>query len=448
MSSLTKPMIEAAWKRRAELPRQTLRDGAGLSLVIGAESASWYFEYRLAGVHPETGERWPNRKLPLGRLAAEFHLADARKAAAQARAKVAQGNDPMVQLRTAIAENQQEVAEAELTVSVLLDRFKAKRGKTWRRASVSAFDSDAREIRAALGQRPIAQVTRKELARFVRGFFDAQEEKGRIGTRANRIAKLLGQLFGYAVEQEWIDVTPTQRLPKPAPEASRERALDAAELAAAWRALDDTRRPAGLALMISLATGQRYGAVTLARAAELDLDGRLAPDSDGRPVWRIPGDEGRKSDEPRVVPLSALAVNLWRQALLWPGRRPDAEFVFPGGRHVQRKAVAPMHPCVVSRVWIDLRKTGKVPADAVAHDLRRTARTWWSGLPHGEGRETMERLLGHVIGSKVERTYDRALHLPPQRRVADAWGDKLTTIARGGAEFATIRKGAKESERV
>jgi integrase len=282
----------------------------------------------------------------------------------------------------------------------------------------------------------------------------------------------ISSLFRFAVESEWIETAPTQYLPAPAKSQSRSRTFGAAEIATIWTSLEATRLATALVLQISLATGQRIGAVTAARASELDLDGTLAPDSDGKPVWRIPAAEGRKvkgaaaaarrraaaaqagraedEDQPaQVVPLSPLAVNLWRQALMWPTRRPDAEFVFPADH--QRVRLGDTLPHVqsgtITGVWWRLKRAGKLP-NGTAHDLRRTARTWWSGLPHGEGREAMERLLGHVIGSSVERTYDRALHLPPQRRVADAWGDKLTTIARGGAEFATIRKGAKESERV
>jgi integrase len=73
-------------------------------------------------------------------------------------------------------------------------------------------------------------------------------------------------------------------------------------------------------------------------------------------------------------------------------------------------------------------KAGILPPDCTPHDLRRTARSWWSNLEHGQSRDVMERLLGHAVGGKVERIYDRSLHLPAQRKVADAWGEWLSQL--------------------
>jgi hypothetical protein len=41
----------------------------------------------------------------------------------------------------------------------------------------------------------------------------------------------------------------------------------------------------------------------------------------------------------------------------------------------------------------------------------------------------LERLLGHAVGGKVERIYDRARYVPQQRNVADAWAAKLIELA-------------------
>jgi integrase len=168
-------------------------------------------------------------------------------------------------------------------------------------------------------------------------------------------------------------------------------------------------------LQIALATGARIGAVVLAHEDELDLDGTLTADSDGRPLWRIPGAAGRKSRVPQIMPLGALAVGLWCRALAWPGR--NSGVVFPG-----RVDSHSLRPACIPTLWRQWVSDGLLPAGSTPHDLRRTARSWWSGLNHGQNRDAMERLLGHSIGNAVERTYDRSLHLPAQRKVADAWG--------------------------
>ena len=51
-----------------------------------------------------------------------------------------------------------------------------------------------------------------------------------------------------------------------------------------------------LALKISLATGQRIGAVAMAQEADLDLDGSDDPElADSGPRWLIRGEAGAKA---------------------------------------------------------------------------------------------------------------------------------------------------------
>ncbi len=56
----------------------------------------------------------------------------------------------------------------------------------------------------------------------------------------------------------------------------------------------------------------------------------------------------------------------------------------------------------------------------------------------------MERILGHVVGTKVERVYDRALWMAQQRAVLDV-GAEATTIARGGAQIVPKSKVAEHA---
>ena len=86
-----------------------------------------------------------------------------------------------------------------------------------------------------------------------------------------------------------------------------------------------------------------------------------------------------------------------------------------------------------------------IPADATAHDLRRTARSFWPELKHGQPAAILERILGHVVGSKIERVYDRALWLGQQREVLGAWGRKLATITGGGAQVVRMAKVAEHA---
>jgi len=134
-----------------------------------------------------------------------------------------------------------------------------------------------------------------------------------------------------------------------------------------------------------------------------------------------------------------MAVRLLHGALEIPGRQSRG-YVFRG-----KKAAAALTQQSISRAWGMLRRAGKVPVDTTPHDLRRTARSWWPELSHGQEEHVLERILGHVVGGKSQRVYDRALWLPQQRSVLDAWARKLTAIAAGGAEVVAMARVAEHA---
>ena len=441
VAELTKTRIDAAWRHR-DGTKRILRDHRvrGLYLGIRAQSATWFFEFRLPGVHPEKGGRWPTTTLKLGRLTTDFHLEEARKAALAAKAKVVVGIDPAAERKGAIGAQLADTAAQVRTVATLVEAYTQARSQRWRPATARAFKGDLREIVDALGAVPIHNVTRRMLAAFLRDFVDRKAAEGYRGTRVERLRMLLGSLFAFAVDREWIDISPAQRLPLPAKSEDRARTLDAAEIALVWKALSEPHLGVGegvkLALKLSLVTGQRIGACALARESDLDLDGQDDPElADSGPRWLIRGEPGVKAKSDRFLPLSPLAVGLLRQALLLPGRLPGS-YVFRG-----KTLDAALTQQSISRAWGTLRRAGKVPGDTRPHDLRRSSRTWWPELAHGQEEHVLERILGHVVGTKTKRTYDRALWLPQQRKVLESWGRKLATITEGGAEVVAMRRG-------
>jgi integrase len=424
---------DAAYRAVARGEPCTLRDEEGLLLVIGKRKRAWFHEYRLPGRDPASGKRRLKKLLLLGNYGPAFRLADARRENAAARARVAAGHDVLAERR---AERSATLAAAadNMTMSGLIRSYVALRSDPWRPQTRRAFAADLGVIEAALGAVPVAAVTRARLSAFLQNFIAEQQQRGRRGTRVERVRMLIGSLFGHAIELDLIAATPAVRLRLPASArvAERERVLNADELAATWRTLEQLATPAALALQLSLVTGARIGAVALAAEGELVLNGRLDGDTDGKPVWRIPGTAGRKAKTTQVLPLSPLAVTLWRRALAWPGRSAG-DPAFPG-----KPGKRPLQPITVSDAWKRWRRAGLVPAGTVAHDLRRSARSWWSGLDHGQSRDTLERLLGHAVGGKVERIYDRARYVPQQRTVADAWAHKLIAITAGPAPVLSL----------
>jgi integrase len=61
------------------------------------------------------------------------------------------------------------------------------------------------------------------------------------------------------------------------------------------------------------------------------------------------------------------------------------------------------------------------------HDLRRTARSYWSeklDVPW----DLAERLLGHAL-PKIARTYDRGTYMEQRRAALEKWAAYLTQLA-------------------
>lgn len=438
-TAVTTQTIETAWRRRNEGGDRIVKvpQVPGLDLYLAPDKATWRLDYRLPGVNPETGKRWSGGPRKLGKLEPEFRLAEAIALAREWRVKVDKGIDPAAERKAGVVVQLAETAAAVRTVAVLAATYEKIRSPGWQPATVKAFKGDLTTITSALRHMPVRKVTRKALAGFLREFVDEQVAEGHRGTRVERLRMLLGSLFLFAVDRGWIEVSPAQRLPLPSQSESRDRTLSAEELHGAWGTLSTRHVGVGqglrLLLKLSLVTGQRIGAVGLARELDLDLDGQDDPDlPDSGPRWLIRGVAGVKAGRDRVLPLSPLAVRLFREAIALPGRQPRG-FVFRG-----KKAASALSQQSVSRAWGLLRDDAKAPADTTPHDLRRTARTWWPELAHGQEEHILERILGHAVGTKTKRACDRALWLPQQRKVLDAWGRKVETIAAGGSKVASI----------
>ena len=188
MAAVTKQTIEAAWRNRTKGQRP-IRDDVvrGLVLALHDAHATWRLEYRLPGVNPESGHRWPNQVWTIGRLAPALHLAEARAHAREGKVKVARGIDLAGEHRAALQAQLVETAAAVRTVATLVDAYTAARARRWRPSTAKAFDGDLRTITNALGSIPYDKATRRTLAGFLRDFVDRAQTQGHRGTRVERL---------------------------------------------------------------------------------------------------------------------------------------------------------------------------------------------------------------------------------------------------------------------
>jgi hypothetical protein len=172
---------------------------------------SWSVRYRFAGTP---------KNLTLDGF---LPLAQARKAATNALAELAQGRDPAVAKQDA---HRIAGARAEDTVERLAAQFieqhakRKTRENSWR-ATTGIF---RREILPAWGSRSVHQITRRDILDLL------DEIAGDRPIMANRVKAALSKFFAWLATRDVIAASPCIGIPSPSAETARERTLGDAEL--------------------------------------------------------------------------------------------------------------------------------------------------------------------------------------------------------------------------
>lgn len=256
-------------------------------------------------------------------------------------------------------------------------------------------------------------------------------------TQASQVHRLLGQMFNFGLQLGVLEVSPFQGLRgrtlgavEPPP---RQRALAVDELQQLLQVLSETCQPDArttrAALQILLLTGKRTGETLLARWEDVDLEGR---------VWTIP-EANRKApmnisigDE--LVPLAPAAVAVFEQLKELAGNSP---WVF---RSPHSAKTGHLGVTALSRTIRDLRKAKLITGPRwTPHDLRRTARSYWSeklSVPW----DLAERLLGHAL-PKIARTYDAGVYLEQRRAALEKWAAYLEQLERRDGKVVVLPTG-------
>jgi integrase len=194
-------------------------------------------------------------------------------------------------------------------------------------------------------------------------------------------------------------------------------------------ALREREAVAARALEFLILTNVRTGAMLAATWDQIDIEGAL---------WTVPlaslKDRTHRS-EPFRVPLSKLALRVLASVkplgskYLFCGQSLTAPMSNMGMLALLKRMNAGEKPR-----WID-------PADKrliTAHGFRATFRTWAeevATLPHA----VVEQAMGHAIGSKVERAYNRTDLLAKRRALMDSWAEWCERKQKGNVvQFASM----------
>jgi len=415
MPTLTNTLIE-----RNVWPARKLTDTRCQGLYASKNGNGVAFNYKFTDA---SGRR---RSLKVGAYHREAFDVDAARLAVYALKARIEGGENII--ATTHAERHAAIAQGKTVDQVIAERIE------WMQAPERKADGDMRPrietwanvashlrrfLSPKLGRRPIAEVTRRDIAEVS----DAIAADSVACARHFRRAA--SGLFNWAIQppREYVATSPCDHLPKLPKEHARERVLTASELKTFWQALDHVApRKTALALKFALATMLRSSELRSLRRDEIvDLDGEF-------PVAIIPANRVKKRRK-IIQPLSPLAVSIVKEAM-----QDGDDYVFQSSLSVE-----PIHKHAMANALHGRKDKGtKGLCETLGlepftpHDLRRTAATLAGELDFSDS--AIAACLDHqargadAAPSSVTGIYNRDKKLKQKARVLNGVADELMRI--------------------
>lgn len=387
-----------------------LADGAGMFLLVTpAGGKLWRLKYRIDG---------REKLLAIGAYP-EIGLSEARKRREEARAMIAQGQDPSREKQRDKVRSRIQAAD---TFTAIASEYCAKRKrdgeKGWSPATATRSEYLLSLLNPGIGKLPIAEIEPADVLVAVRKI----EAKGNLES-ARRTLQLASMVFRYAVATARLRSDPTRDLrgALTAPKVTHYGAItEAKRVGELLRAIDGYEGSGitKLALQIAPHVFVRPGELRHAEWSEIELDGAL---------WIIPAGK-MKMRKAHHVPLSRQAVELFREVQAITG---PSGYVFPSVRTRTR-------PMSENTINAGLRRLGYATDEMTAHGFRAMASTLLneSGKWHPDA---IERALAHGDDDKVRAAYHRGAHWKERVEMAQWWSDYLDQL-REGAEVIYLSK--------
>jgi integrase len=364
-----------------------------------------------------TATKRMRRRMRLGDWPA-IGLADARKAALEIRASIAQGRDPLALERA----KRSEPLFEDLADDYIQQHAKPRK-RTWKRDEQRL----KHDVLPVFGKRKASSITRSD----VHNVLAAIERRG-AKVQAQRVFETIRKLFRWAVDSERIASDPTLGIQRRTKTGVKDRWLDEGEVHGFWKALDGTELdPSTIAsCKLALATAARIGEIAGAHVTEFDLKKR---------TWIIPPARV-KNGRQHIVHLNNIALSLVKAAIEGAN---GSEFLFPSrprARSSNPDAVQPLSPSSVAKaIKRKLKTLGFEKAPFTPHDLRRTALSHMARI--GIESSVLSHVANHVSETAktiTQRVYIRHDYEEAKRRAWDRWGDELDRIIRKRKPVANV----------
>jgi integrase len=403
-----------------------LNDGGGLVLRIGPARAAWVWRYT-----SPTGAR---REMGLGKAfrdslaQAGETLTTARDAAAEARALLRRGVDPMDErekrreaAELAEAERKAQQARERWTLARWARDYHARVIEPSRTAKHAAqwLQSLENHVPAALWHAPIDSIEPPALLSAlldVKPHERARRHEGdSVPETVQRIRQRLDAVFEDAIFHKRASVNPAAAIKRKMREAAGKRqrgafkALAYGEAPALMQAL---RAAPGVA-----ARCLEFAVLTAARTSEA-LDAEWSEFELAAGTWTVPAAK-MKGGEAHTVFLSPRALEVLREL---EGLHTRWVFPSPMPRKEEGQAMSNMAMLkTLGRLGYRDRTT--------VHGLARATFSTWANET-GAGRpDVIEACLAHEEGNRVRAAYNRAKFNDERRALLEAWAEFLARPA-------------------
>lgn len=376
------------------------RDGGGLILNVSATgSKSWTFIWVRDGKKREMG---------LGSYPA-IALAAARERAAECRAILAAGGDPIA-ARDKVEQQAVQEAEAGKTFADAVTDFLGSVEGGWRNEKHRA------QWRMTLGpdyckairSKAVAGITTDDVLGILRPIWTTKAET------ASRLRGRIERVIDYATVRGWYDKPNPARwkghLKNALParqklQRGHHAAMPYEDVPAFVTRLRAAEAMAARGLEFLILTAARSGEVLDAQWSEIDLDAGL---------WTVPAHRMKAGKEHRV-PLSNRALEIVKA--LHEAKLHD--YVFPGQAKGKPLSNMSFH-MLMRRLKVD---------DFTPHGFRSSFRDW-AAEETDHAREVAEAALAHTIGDATERAYRRGDALAKRRALMQDWADYVGGVAK------------------
>jgi integrase len=373
-----------------------LADGDGLYLQVSSVGArSWIFRFSFEG---------KSREMGLGSLKA-VGLAAAREKAAQCRALIAGGIDPITARKSERAERAVAGARA-ITFDQCAEAYIKAHGAAWRNPKHHAqwTATLATYVSPVFGKLPVQAVDVTLVMKALEPIWTTKPETAaRIRGRIESVlswAKARGYRSGENPAQWKGHLDNLLPAKSKVARVKHHAALPYDETSLFVKALREQSGTPARALEFLILTAARTGEVIGARWGEMDLMEK---------IWTVPATRMKGGREHRV-PLSREALAILNKST----RGEPNDYVFRGRNGGSLSSMA---------LLMLLRRMNY--GHLTAHGFRSTFRDWTAERTNVQ-REVAEAALAHVVGDKVEAAYRRGDLFEKRRGLMAQWANFAT----------------------